>query len=70
MHPFIITNSGNQTDLYVGDKVYLINSSGFREGPYVIATIPSPGKYTLSRDNGIPVRDGDEIGADSIERVD
>lgn len=36
-------------------------SGGSREGPFVIATVPSAGVYTLSLENGQAVRNGDEI---------
>ncbi|CEJ93279.1 hypothetical protein VHEMI08878 [[Torrubiella] hemipterigena] len=52
----------------VGDDVYLINDSGFREGPYTISSVISASKYTLSQVNGTPIRNGDAIDAESIEK--
>ncbi|KAI1151404.1 hypothetical protein F4825DRAFT_462633 [Nemania diffusa] len=40
-----------------GDKVYLTVGAA-REGPYVIATVPSPGRYTLCLENGQPANNG------------
>lgn len=37
-----------------------------REGPYVIATVPSPGRYTLCLENGQPANNGAEVEEDSI----
>ncbi|OTA96296.1 hypothetical protein M434DRAFT_67721, partial [Hypoxylon sp. CO27-5] len=45
----------------VGDKVYLLNSDGSRDGPYLIASVPSTGNYTLCLETGASVRNGDEI---------
>ncbi|OTB18769.1 hypothetical protein K445DRAFT_19377 [Daldinia sp. EC12] len=53
----------------VGDKVYLLNSDGSRDGPYIVASVISAGKYTLSLDTGIPVRNGDEISGDELEEA-
>jgi hypothetical protein len=53
----------------VGDKVYLRNSSGSREGPYFIASIPSAGKFTLSLENGQPILNGREVEVDYLEAV-
>jgi len=47
--------------------VYLLNSGGSREGPYVIASVPSAGRYTLSVENGEAVKNGEEIKTDCLE---
>lgn len=49
----------------VGDGVYLLRN-GSREGPFVIATVGT-GKYTLSRENGEAVGNGEEIDAEYLE---
>ncbi|KAI1740157.1 hypothetical protein F4680DRAFT_458826 [Xylaria scruposa] len=56
-----------------GDKVYL-QVGAAREGPYIIATVPSAGRYTLCLENGQSgcVRDVREIGKyvnSSLSRV-
>jgi len=56
-------------NFHVGDKVYLLTSGGAREGPYVIASIPSAGKCTLSLENGRAVENGEEIDIDRVEAV-
>jgi hypothetical protein len=42
--------------------VYL-STEGSRglEGPYLIASVPTPGKYILSLENGDPAKDGVEV---------
>ncbi|EEU43736.1 uncharacterized protein NECHADRAFT_101119 [Fusarium vanettenii 77-13-4] len=52
---------------HVGDKVHLRNSNGTLSGPYLIATLPAPGKCTLSFENGQPVGNGeiDTMSADT-----
>ncbi|KAH7268466.1 hypothetical protein B0J15DRAFT_533838 [Fusarium solani] len=45
--------------LHVGDKVHLRNSDGSLSGPYLIATLPAPGKCTLSLENGQPLGNGE-----------
>ena len=49
--------------------MYLLNSSGgSREGgPYVIASVPSAGMYTLSLENGQAVKNGEEIAERRLE---
>ena len=47
--------------------MYLLNSSGSRVGPYVIASIPSARKCTLSFEDGNAVRNGEEIDMDYVE---
>jgi hypothetical protein len=51
----------------VGDKVKVILSNGSREGPYLVASIPSPGVYTLSFANGQEAQNGDEIEENDLE---
>jgi hypothetical protein len=52
---------------HVGDKVYLLGSLGSREGPYVVASVSSAGKYTLSLESGKAIRNGEEVDLDSLE---
>lgn len=47
--------------------MYLLNSGGSREGPYVIASLLSAGKCTLSLENGEAVKNGEEIDIDYVE---
>ena len=47
--------------------MYLLNSGGSREGPYVIASVPSARRYTLSLGNGEAVKNGEEIEIDYLE---
>lgn len=52
----------------MGDKVYLINySGGPREGPYLIASLPSSGKCILSLENDKLVRNGEEIDTEYVD---
>jgi hypothetical protein len=60
-----LTGVPQQPEYHVGDKVHLI-VDGSRQGPYVVASVVS-GKYTLSLENGDPVRNGEEIDADYLE---
>lgn len=43
----------------VGDKVYIIGSNGSLDGPYLVASVPSGGKCTLSLENGQNAKNGD-----------
>ena len=47
--------------------MYLLNSGGSREGPYVIASLLSARKCTLSLENGEAVKNGEEIDIDYVE---
>lgn len=48
--------------------MYLLSADGkSREGPYCIASVPSPGVYTLSLESGVDVKDGAEIEEKSLE---
>jgi hypothetical protein len=49
--------------------VYLLDSGGFREGPFEITSSPSLGKYTLSLKNGEPVKNSEEIEIDRVEAI-
>ncbi|KAH6696607.1 hypothetical protein DL95DRAFT_396645 [Leptodontidium sp. 2 PMI_412] len=66
--PYVVTYL-QKPDFHVGDKVYLLNSSGSRTGPYVIASIPSAGKCTLSLEDGTAVENSKEIDVDYVEAV-
>lgn len=58
--------SYHTSGLHVGDKVRLRNPDGSLSGPYLIATLPAPGKCTLSLENGEPLGNG-EIDISVIE---
>lgn len=60
-----LTNVLQKAIFHVGDKVYLM-SQGSREGMYLIASV-APGKCTLCHENGLPVRNGDEIAIEYLE---
>jgi hypothetical protein len=47
--------------------VYLLSPGGSREGPYVIASVPSAGKCTLSLESGNTVKNGEEIDMKHVE---
>ncbi|KAM6530052.1 hypothetical protein FALCPG4_008177 [Fusarium falciforme] len=51
--------SYDTSGLHVGDKVRLRDSNGSWLGPYLIATLPAPGKCTLSLENGKPLGNGE-----------
>ncbi|KAJ3577750.1 hypothetical protein NPX13_g2819 [Xylaria arbuscula] len=51
----------------VGDEVYLLDSDGTRKGPYLVASLPSTGKCTLSLANGSPVKNGAEVSTSDVE---
>ncbi|KAI6081064.1 hypothetical protein F4821DRAFT_250126 [Hypoxylon rubiginosum] len=52
----------------VGDKVFVINTSGSREGPYFVASV-SGGKFKLSGEDGQSAKNGDEFSLDSLEEA-
>ncbi|PQE19649.1 hypothetical protein CJF31_00010053 [Rutstroemia sp. NJR-2017a BVV2] len=57
-----------KTQFFVGDKVYLLGSDGSRDGgPYIIASIPSMQKCTLSFENGQTAKNGEEIEMAKLE---
>jgi hypothetical protein len=41
----------------VADKVYVSEGRAL-QGPFLIASVPSTGKYTLSKEDGTRVQDG------------
>jgi hypothetical protein len=47
--------------------VYLLNNEGSREGPYLVASVSSARKYTLSLEDGTAVKNGEEIDIDYVE---
>ena len=55
----------------VAQKVYL-DEAGSRSlvGPYLIASVPEPGKYTLSFENGDRVNDGKEYDEAALVKAD
>ncbi|KAI1662035.1 hypothetical protein F4813DRAFT_343254 [Daldinia decipiens] len=46
-------------EFHVGDKVYLLSSNGSLEGPYLVASVPSRHKCTLSLENGQNAKNGE-----------
>ncbi|OQV00562.1 hypothetical protein CLAIMM_06042 [Cladophialophora immunda] len=45
-----------------GDKViYRVPGSGVQEGPYLIASVPSTGKYVLAHQDGRKARNGAQV---------
>ncbi|KAF4423137.1 hypothetical protein FACUT_10605 [Fusarium acutatum] len=67
--PFVSTydNAVQAPSLRVGDSVYLLNTDGSREGPYLVATAPVSGKCTLCYTNGSPFRNNAGIDVDELE---
>jgi hypothetical protein len=47
--------------------VNVIHSDGSREGPYLVAYIPSAGVYTLSLSDGQDAQGGDQIEENDLE---
>lgn len=45
----------------VADKVYLLKSDGSAEGPYLVGSVVSSGKCTLSDLDGQSAKKGEEI---------
>lgn len=62
----LLTNSQTST-FRVGDRVKVINTDGSRNGPYLIASIPTTGVCTLSDENGETIEDGEEIEENDLE---
>lgn len=51
----------------VGDSVNVIHLDGTREGPYLVASIPSTGVYTLSFADGREAQEGESIEENDLE---
>ena len=51
----------------MGDKVYLLDTDGFRKGPYLVASLPAEGKCILSSESGRNVRNGASINVNDVE---
>jgi hypothetical protein len=49
--------------------VYLLNSDGPREGPYIIASVISASECILAFEDGKAVNNGQKIGMDHVEAV-
>lgn len=65
--PKIFLLSISQKPIFkVGDKVYL-STSGGREGPYVIASVPSTGRCTLCSEDGVAAKNGAVIDMGDVE---
>ncbi|KAI1376849.1 hypothetical protein F4677DRAFT_76056 [Hypoxylon crocopeplum] len=64
--PYVRTYA-QKPKFYVGDKVYLINPNGTREGPYLVGSVISAGTCTLSLETGAAVRNGAVINMNSME---
>ncbi|RBA13436.1 hypothetical protein FPRO05_02230 [Fusarium proliferatum] len=67
--PFVSTyeNAVQAPSLKVGDSVYLLNTDGSREGPYLVATAPASGQCTLCHTDGNPFRNNADIDVDELE---
>ncbi|KAF5000099.1 hypothetical protein FDECE_11285 [Fusarium decemcellulare] len=52
---------------FVGDKVYLLGSDGSREGPYIVASVISAEKCTLSLENYQPAKNGMQVDMAKLE---
>jgi len=53
-----------------GDKVYFrVPGTGTLEGPYLIASVPSAGRYTLSFEDGRQAKDGAEVEEKDLEEA-
>ena len=62
------TSDCSQISKYsVGDSVKVIQEDGSRDGPYLVASVPSPGVYTLSWADGQEAYDGEEIEENDLE---
>ena len=67
-HALKVLTSSQASKFHVGDKVYFNSSGGSREGgPFIIASVPSAGRYTLSLENGQAVRHGEEVEESRLE---
>jgi len=70
-HRANIKSTGTST-YRVGDDVYFDPGGNLPlEGPYLIASVPSAGKYTLCYDDdeSTAVQDGDEIDESQLSRA-
>lgn len=65
---FQILRLVQKPSLTVGDKVYLLDTDGNRKGPYLVASLPSAGKCTLSLENGSHVKDGALIDVNDVDQ--
>ena len=64
------TYSEDQTPkFHVGDKVNLLKGDGSHDGPYLISSITSAEKCTLSLENGEAVGGGEEFDVQKLKRV-
>jgi hypothetical protein len=64
---FHLINYFQTSKFRVGDSVKVIHSDRSREGPYLVASIPSAGVYTLSFANGQEFQNGEEIEENDLE---
>ena len=55
------------SEFRVGDKVYQVGSDGSREGLFLVVSVCSRQKYTLSLENGQAAKDGEEINMAKLE---
>ncbi|KAA6413073.1 MAG: hypothetical protein FRX48_02817 [Lasallia pustulata] len=54
-----------------GDQAYFcVRGTEIREGPYTVSSVPTVRKYTLSLANGQPVKDGNVVEEEDLERVE
>jgi hypothetical protein len=49
----------------VDDRVKLL-VEGVEKGPYVISTVPGPGRYTLSLSDGTPINNSSEVNESDL----
>jgi len=59
-----------ESQFRVGDWVYLSmpGERGMR-GPYLVASVPQSGRYTLSLEDGEPVESGTEVDEQNLTSV-
>lgn len=55
------------SEFRVGEKVYLVGSDGSREGPFLVASVCSGQKCTLSLEDGQAAKGGEEIKMAKLE---
>lgn len=66
----LLTKVYQKPSLNVGQQVYLLRPDGTRQGPYMVASLPNPGKCTLSLQDGTNVNDGLEFDTQDVEAID
>lgn len=61
-----LTNIVQKPAFTAWDKVFLLDASGAKQGPYYIASVVSPQMYTLCLEDGTDFRGGSEIGKEFL----